>query len=301
MMLVWLLQGPFLFFFFFILSNNNLLDLSFVGQIFLICSYFAHCFFISFLFMPLHESVHQTVFRSILLNQFLSWVTGVLTFRPPYHYKLYHFAHHKHTGDPKKDPELQNSWIDPNLESIGGYVLYLSGFPFWVDRFSTTLRHCIFGRVLPSEFYIYNDQAKRSIIKEAKIFWLIYGSLAALGILFPQMGIWFLLFWIIPSFLGQPCLRFYLLAEHYGCKQGPDMLANTRTTYTFKFYQALSWNMPFHAEHHAFPYVPFHSLPKLAELLQSSREKDSQCKPSGKGYLHVNLGFIQSILSKSKN
>jgi fatty acid desaturase len=29
----------------------------------------------------------------------------------------------------------------------------------------------------------------------------------------------------------------------------------------------LMWNMPFHAEHHAYPAVPFHALPRLHEAL----------------------------------
>ena len=27
------------------------------------------------------------------------------------------------------------------------------------------------------------------------------------------------------------------------------------------------WNMPYHAEHHAYPEIPFYSLPKLHELM----------------------------------
>ena len=37
----------------------------------------------------------------------------------------------------------------------------------------------------------------------------------------------------------------------------------------------LMWNMPYHAEHHAYPAVPFHALPALhAELLDELNEKD---------------------------
>ena len=35
------------------------------------------------------------------------------------------------------------------------------------------------------------------------------------------------------------------------------------------------WNMPYHAEHHAFPAVPFHSLPALNKVLKSEiKHKD---------------------------
>ena len=29
------------------------------------------------------------------------------------------------------------------------------------------------------------------------------------------------------------------------------------------------WNMPYHAEHHAYPSVPFHALPQLHKALDS--------------------------------
>jgi len=57
------------------------------------------------------------------------------------------------------------------------------------------------------------------------------------------------------------------LAEHTGCAQAPNMLENTRTTYTNAFVHFFAWNMPHHAEHHAYPAVPFHALPKLGALL----------------------------------
>ena len=40
------------------------------------------------------------------------------------------------------------------------------------------------------------------------------------------------------------------------------MLENSRTTYTNALVRFLAWNMPFHAEHHAWPSIPFHALPR---------------------------------------
>lgn len=67
----------------------------------------------------------------------------------------------------------------------------------------------------------------------------------------------------MPAILGQPFLRAYLLAEHGLCPPVADMLANSRTTYTARAVRLLAWNMPYHAEHHCFPAVPFHRLPDL--------------------------------------
>ena len=72
--------------------------------------------------------------------------------------------------------------------------------------------------------------------------------------------------WILPLLLGQPVLRLYLLAEHGRCPQVADMLENSRTTLTNRAVRALAWNMPYHAEHHVAPNVPFHRLPELHAL-----------------------------------
>ncbi len=61
--------------------------------------------------------------------------------------------------------------------------------------------------------------------------------------------------------MGQPFLRLLLLAEHSGCSFGSDGTTNTRTTLTIAPVRWLMWNMPFHAEHHLYPSLPFYALP----------------------------------------
>jgi fatty acid desaturase len=197
------------------LSRGNLLALLVLG------------FFVSFLFMPLHECVHRTAFKSTFANDSVAFVTGVLTLRPPVHYKRYHNAHHRFTGDPDKDPELSDSWVDPSLKTFPSYCLYLSGLMFWIDRVMTVVKHAC-GIV--QEFYLssFHDE----IVSEARLFLGIYFCLGCLGLTNPGVARVLMLYWIIPSFLGQPFLRFYLIAEHNGCKQGVDMMGNTRTTLT---------------------------------------------------------------------
>jgi fatty acid desaturase len=80
---------------------------------------------------------------------------------------------------------------------------------------------------------------------------------------------------VIPALLGQPMLRLYLLAEHSACPRSLDMLENSRTTYTNAPVRLLAWNMPFHAEHHAWPSIPFHALPAANALIRSKLRKTS--------------------------
>ena len=48
-----------------------------------------------------------------------------------------------------------------------------------------------------------------------------------------------------------------------------DHRLNTRTVYMNPVNRYLYWNMGYHVEHHMFPMVPYHNLPKLHELVKS--------------------------------
>ena len=81
--------------------------------------------------------------------------------------------------------------------------------------------------------------------------------------------------------LGQPFLRAYLLAEHARCPHVANMLENTRTTFTTALVRLIAWNMPFHAEHHAYPAVPFHKLPRFHEFVRQ------HLRTTERGYVQV--------------
>jgi fatty acid desaturase len=95
--------------------------------------------------------------------------------------------------------------------------------------------------------------------------------------------------WLLPLALGQPLLRFFLLAEHSGCEFCADGTRNTRTTLTNPLVRWLMWNMPFHAEHHLFPSLPFHALPQAHQWIGP---KIDHCDP---GYLAVHRQLLQNL------
>ncbi|MGH6949107.1 MAG: fatty acid desaturase, partial [Kiloniellales bacterium] len=129
------------------------------------------------------------------------------------------------------------------------------------ERIGTLLRH---ARGQVTESFIVSS-ARATIVLEARLHLAGYLAVALYALLID----WRLplLYWILPALLGQPVLRAYLLAEHWGCPLTPDMLKNSRTTRSNALVRALAWNMPYHAEHHAYPALPFHALPKAHALL----------------------------------
>jgi fatty acid desaturase len=81
--------------------------------------------------------------------------------------------------------------------------------------------------------------------------------------------------------IGQFFLRPYLYAEHTGCERTRSAFQNTRTTYTGAIVKWIAWNMPYHVEHHAYPSIPFHALPKLNGIV------DGEIVHRGRGYIRT--------------
>jgi fatty acid desaturase len=210
-----------------------------------------------FLFAPLHETIHRTAFKRRWLNDAVAWPCGAVLMLPPEYFRCFHFAHHRHTQDPARDPELAT----PKPRTLRGWLWYLSGLPYWMAETRTTLRQAL-GHA--GEAFI-PDRSRPRVVAEARILWTIYLALGVGSVAFQSDAV--LLYGVAPLLLGQPALRAYLMAEHTGCALGPDMLANSRTTATNALVRFLAWNMPYHAEHHGWPAVPFHALPALHRLV----------------------------------
>lgn len=226
----------------------------------LIPAMFCHGAVLVFLFAPLHETIHRTAFATRALNDGVGFVIGVLLILPREYFRAFHFAHHRHTQDPARDPELAS----PRPATRGQWLAYVSGLPYW--RWQITGLVARAGGRVPEEFYG-NDVQRQKVVRESRLILALYGAILVLSVLFRSDVA--LRYWIVPAFLGQPLLRLYLLAEHWGCPLMPaEMLSRSRTTYTNALVNFLAWNMPYHAEHHAFPAVPFHALPKANALVR---------------------------------
>ncbi len=213
---------------------------------------------IVFLFTLLHETCHMTPFETARLNTIAGRVCGFLLFLPPTWFRYFHFAHHRHTQNPELDPEL----AEPKPETWAGYALHVSGIPVLFGHGKTLIRNA-FGRC--DDAFV-PKQRLRTIRTEAQVMLGLYAGVAAAGFAWNLVEI--LTVWIVPLLLGQPFLRLYLLAEHGRCPRVANMFENTRTTFTNRMVRKLAWNMPYHAEHHACPTVPFHRLPDLHRLVQ---------------------------------
>ena len=228
------------------------------GTIWLWPAMFAHGVALIFLFAPLHETIHRTAFHNRALNDVVAFVIGVLILLPREYFRAFHFTHHRFTQEPD-DPELATN----KPANVRQLLWYVTGLPVWWPALKGLIQRAC--GILREPFYA-TDRVRRSVILESR--WVLAIYAAALAGSIAGGSTLLLWYWVIPALLGQPMLRLYLLAEHSACPRSPNMLENSRTTYTNELVRFLAWNMPFHAEHHAWPSIPFHALPQANTLIR---------------------------------
>ena len=237
-------------------------------------------FSLASMFAAVHECVHRSAFANNRVNDIVGWVAGVLSGYNSTFYRRYHKWHHRFTKVPGKDPELEDLIPTTGAE----YLWVMSGLPWWLGKirghWQVATGNFEGMPYIPETAY---REVQRSTWRQLGV----YGGAIALSLVVQQP--WFLLYWLLPLAIGQPILRFILIAEHTGCPDGDDPLTNTRTTLTLWPLKLLMWNMPFHAEHHLYPSIPFHQLPEAHAALANHF---AHVEP---GYLAVNRSVIDSF------
>jgi fatty acid desaturase len=229
------------------------------GTLFAIPLIVVQGYLVAFLFMAVHEAAHKTVFKARVLNSTLGHLSSLMIALPYEYYALFHWDHHRFTQDPKQDPELMTATVPASDTRL---AIAYTGIVQLTNRIVLLFRHAITGRVVAP----WVPENKRSmVVREARAYVLVYLLLLVASVaLSTTLLLWI---WLVPLVVGQLFLRPYLYAEHTGCEHTRSAYENTRTTYTGELVKWFAWNMPFHVEHHAYPSVPFHALPKLNEII----------------------------------
>jgi fatty acid desaturase len=198
---------------------------------------------------------------------------------PPDYFRAFHFAHHRYTQDPDRDPEL----VTAKPSSWRSWLWTVTGIPYWWERVTAIGQHAR-GRV--SQPFI-STAARDGIVREARVLLGVY-VLVAVGAVSAQSAAP-VYYWMLPVLVGQPFLRMFLLAEHTGCPLVADMRVNSRTMLTNWAMRRLAWNMPFHTAHHVYPGVPFHALPEAHEYIRGSIRYEAP------GYLAVQRELLSQF------
>ena len=222
----------------------------------LICSSFA----------SLHETVHNTAFKSKKLNQIAAFFAGVVQLYPSTVFRELHFMHHRHTHVPGLDPEISigTQPLPSVLSNLPQYLTWISGIPLIIFKIIMLVSGAI-GMPESIRLKLFPFVHKKVRLKLA---------IESLSVLTIHLILLFTAIYINHNFwalfsgqiIGHCILASYLTPEHNGLPHNDDNILNkTRSFPSSKFVKLIMWNMPYHAEHHAYPAIPFHALPKLHE------------------------------------
>lgn len=218
-------------------------------------------------FPLMHETGHRTAFRTVALNEIGVWIGALSMLQSPTFFREFHFEHHRSTQDRDLDPEiaaaadLLDGWPTHALT----YLVVVSGQPLMLGKMGLTLGCALIPRRFWPRLFPYIRPSRRARVAwESRAVAGLWAAAIGLGLRFVPGWAVLLLAWP----MAHLCLGFYLMAEHTGLPNAGSQLERTRTICSNACIRWLMWNMPYHAEHHAHPSVPFHAVPRLHALLE---------------------------------
>ena len=116
------------------------------------------------------------------------------------------------------------------------------------------------------------------------------GAAAAAGSLLPLMFIF------LPRFYGAWFHQLCVLTQHAGlAEMVKDHRLNTRTVTMNPLARFLYVNMNYHLEHHMFPMVPFHALPRLHAAIKD------QTPPAYRGFIDAYREILPTLIRQSRD
>lgn len=209
-----------------------------------------------------HEAGHGTAFKTDWMNNALYEIASFMVMRESVIWRWSHTRHHSDTIIVGRDPEIAVP-RPPDLKALAMGLLNLGVYPKY---FKTILLHSL-GRMTADEKTFVPESEFPKVFFRARIYALIYAgviaTVVATGSVLPLMLVG------LPNLFGSWLMVVYGLTQHAGLAENVlDHRLNCRTVYMNLIHRYLYWNMNYHVEHHMFPLVPYHALPKLHEAVK---------------------------------
>ena len=209
-----------------------------------------------------HECGHGTAFRTPWMNDVVYEIASFMIMRNSATWRWSHARHHTNTYIVGRDPEI--AVMRPgNLVRI---LLNWVGIVDVINFFPNLIRNAVSGPN-PSERTFVPQSEWHKVTRVARIHLAIYAATLTLalwmGSILPLMVIG------LPRMYGAWHHIMTGLLQHAGLADNViDHRLNSRTVYMNPISRFIYWNMNYHVEHHMFPMVPYHALPKLHETIR---------------------------------
>ncbi len=209
-----------------------------------------------------HECGHGTAFKTRWMNDVVYQIACFMIMRNPVTWRWSHTRHHTDTVIVGRDPEIA-VMRPPDLFRL---VLNVFGILDAAHGMMDMVRNA-FGYISEAERTFVPEMEQGKVIRVARIWMVIYLATIALSItlgsILPLMLIG------LPRLYGAWHHVMTGLLQHGGLADNvTDHRLNSRSVYMNPFSRFVYWNMNYHVEHHMFPMVPYHALPKLHEMIK---------------------------------
>jgi Na+-transporting NADH:ubiquinone oxidoreductase subunit F len=196
------------------------------------------------------------------MNNALYEIASFMVLRESVPWRWSHVRHHSDTLVIGRDPEIAAQRPTKIFKLILNYFS-INAFRMYV---SNLLLHCL-GRLNEEEKTYIPETEYGKVFTRARIHVLVYAGV--IGLSFYTQSILPLMYIGLSSFYGAWLMVVYGYTQHAGLAENVlDHRLNCRTVYMNPIHRYLYWNMGYHVEHHMFPLVPYHALPKLHELVK---------------------------------
>ncbi|MEM7626339.1 MAG: NADH:ubiquinone reductase (Na(+)-transporting) subunit F [Planctomycetota bacterium] len=209
-----------------------------------------------------HESSHGTAFKTDWMNNALYEIASFMVMRESVVWRWSHTRHHSDTIIVGRDPEI----IVPRPPDLKAMFISFFNLTAYPNYFRHILLHSL-GRMTAEEKTFIPETEFSRVYTRARIYVAIYAAVIVLATVTTSIlplllvgGVHLFGAWLMPI---------YGNTQHAGLAENVlDHRLNCRTVYMNPINRFLYWNMNYHTEHHMFPLVPYHALPRLHELVK---------------------------------
>ena len=204
-----------------------------------------------------HEAGHGTAFKTDWMNNALYEIASFMVMRESIVWRWSHTRHHSDTIVVGRDPEI----AVPRPPDVKAIIMSFFNLRVYPKFFGHMLLHSI-GRMSADEKTYIPEMEFPKVYRRARVYVAIYA--VVIGLSLYTRSILPLMFVGFANLFGTWLLVTYGLTQHAGLAENVlDHRLNCRTVYMNPIHRYLYWNMNYHVEHHMFPLVPYHALPKL--------------------------------------
>jgi len=209
-----------------------------------------------------HECGHGSAFKTPWMNDTVYHIACFMIMRNPTRWRWSHTRHHTDTIIVGLDPEIAVMRPPAAFQAALGFTGLTD---VWGAMKMMVLN--AFGKIADEEKSFIPQMEWHKVILVARIWFLIYAT--TLAACFYGHSVLPLMLIGLPRLYGAWHHVMTGLMQHGGLADNVlDHRMNSRTVYINPISRFIYWNMNYHVEHHMFPMVPYHALPKLHELIK---------------------------------